>query len=111
MNSSAPAAGCPVRIVLFDLLYYRGRSLLGEPLHIRCHCLTELCAKLEMPELAVAPGMVGAGRAFLAHAVAAGHEGVVAKRLDTPYCPGRRSHAWRKIKPRPGAREARYPHR
>jgi len=64
-----------------------------------------------MPELAVAPGMVGAGRAFFAAAVAAGHEGVVAKRLDAPYCPGRRAHAWQKIKPRPVAPEARYPRR
>jgi len=105
------ARWCPVRLVLFDMLYYRGRSLLGEPLHIRCHCLAELCAKLELPELAVAPGMVGAGRAFFAAAVAAGHEGIVAKRLDSPYRPGRRSHAWQKIKPRPVAPEARYPRR
>ena len=28
-----------------------------------------------------------------------GHEGVVAKRLDAPYQPGRRSPAWCKIKP------------
>jgi hypothetical protein len=32
----------------------------------------------------VAEGIVGAGRAFFAAAVAAGHEGVVAKRLDSP---------------------------
>jgi DNA ligase-1 len=97
--------------VLFDLLYYRGRSLLGEPFHIRCHCLAELFTKLEMPELAVAPGTVGAGRAFFAAAVAAGHEGVVAKRLDAPYCPGRRAHAWQKIKPRPVAPKTRDPRR
>jgi hypothetical protein len=111
MNSSAPAAGCPVRIVLFDLLYYRGRSLLAEPLHVRCDCLAEACAPLEMPEVTVAEGIVGAGRAFFAAAVAAGHEGVVAKRLDAPYCPGRRSHAWQKIKPRRVAPKARYPRR
>ena len=106
-----PNALGPVRLVLFDMLYYRGRSLLGEPFHIRCNCLAELCAKLEMPELAVAPGTVGAGRAFFAAAVAAGHEGVVAKRLDSPYRPGRRSHAWQKIKPRPVAPKARDPRR
>jgi len=63
----------------------------------------------EMPEVTVVEGIVGAGRAFFAAAVAAGHEGVVAKRLDAPYCPGRRAHAWQKIKPRPGAPEARDP--
>ena len=105
------ARWCPVRLVLFDLLYYRGRSLLAEPLHVRCDCLAEACAPLEMPELTVAEGIVGAGRAFFAAAVAGGHEGVVAKRLDAPYCPGRRAHAWQKIKPRPVAPEARDPRR
>src|SRR5262249_7710943 len=43
-------------------------------------------------------GIVGAGRAFFEEAVAAGHEGVVAKRLSAPYRPGKRESAWRKIK-------------
>jgi ATP-dependent DNA ligase len=33
--------------------------------------------------------------------VAEGLEGVMAKHLASPYCSGRRSAAWRKIKPRP----------
>ena len=32
--------------------------------------------------------------------VAAGHEGVVVKRLDAPYDAGRRGAAWVKVKPR-----------
>lgn len=44
-------------------------------------------------------GIVGAGKAFFAAAVAQGHEGVVAKQLASPYRPGFRSAAWRKIKP------------
>jgi DNA ligase-1 len=38
-------------------------------------------------------------RAFLANAVAEGHEGVVAKALDAPYAAGRRGAAWIKVKP------------
>jgi ATP-dependent DNA ligase len=91
---------CPVRLVLFDLLYFRGRSLLAEPFRVRHECLAELCATLALPELALADGVLGTGRVFFAAAIAAGHEGVVAKRLDSPYRPGRRSPTWRKIKPR-----------
>jgi len=45
-------------------------------------------------------GVVGAGTAFFAAAVAQGHEGIVAKLLTSRYRPGRRSPAWLKIKPR-----------
>jgi ATP-dependent DNA ligase len=97
---------CPVRLVLFDILYHRGCSLLAEPLRIRRECLAEVCAKLEIPEVACAEGIVGAGRALFAAAVAQGHEGVVAEHLDSSYRPGRRLSAWRKIKPRAATRRA-----
>ena len=80
-----------MRLVLFDLLYHRGRSLLAEPFRVRHERLAELCATLAVAELALADGVIGPGRAFFAAAIAAGHEGVVAKRLDASYRPGHRS--------------------
>jgi ATP-dependent DNA ligase len=47
--------------------------------------------------------VVGRGQAFYAEAVARGQEGVMAKHLAAPYRPGRRSPAWRKIKPHSSA--------
>ena len=44
-------------------------------------------------------GVVGAGRAFYQQALARQLEGVVAKRLDGLYRPGRRNGGWIKIKP------------
>ena len=35
---------------------------------------------------------------FLKEATAAGHEGLMAKKLDSPYTPGRRGKKWLKIK-------------
>jgi ATP-dependent DNA ligase len=61
--------------------------------------LGALLAHLNEPALAYSDGMVGGGRAFFAQAVAGGHEGVMAKRLASRYAPGKRSAAWRKIKP------------
>jgi ATP-dependent DNA ligase len=56
-------------------------------------------AELQAPDVLFSAGVVGAGQAFYAAAVARGQEGVMAKHLAAPYRPGRRSTAWRKIKP------------
>jgi ATP-dependent DNA ligase len=90
---------CPVTYVVFDLLWLRGRSLLRQPLRQRREALAELCATTPLPGVVFSAGVTGAGRAFYAAAVAAGQEGVVAKHLASAYRPGRRSPAWRKIKP------------
>jgi ATP-dependent DNA ligase len=91
---------CAVSYVLFDLLYDAGRCLLHEPLARRREVLAELCQRLEAPAVQLSEAVVGAGKALYAVTVANGHEGVVAKHLGSPYRPGRRSAAWRKIKPR-----------
>jgi bifunctional non-homologous end joining protein LigD len=90
---------CAVRYVLFDLLYHRGHCLLRQPLSARRAALAEACVRLDAPEVVFSAGVVGAGKAFFAAAVAQGHEGVVAKHLASPYRPAFRSAAWRKIKP------------
>jgi bifunctional non-homologous end joining protein LigD len=89
---------CPVRYVVFDLLYHRGCCLLGERLARRREEFAALCAGLDLPEMLFSTGVVEAGTALYALALAQGHEGVVAKRLASTYRPGRRSPAWRKIK-------------
>jgi bifunctional non-homologous end joining protein LigD len=88
-----------VTYVLFDLLYERGRALLQETLTRRRAALRALLEKVREPLLVYSDGVVGAGCAFFAEALAQGHEGVMAKRNDSAYWPGRRSPAWRKIKP------------
>ena len=77
----------------------RGRCLLREPLRERRARLAALCAEVPLPEVVFSAGVVGAGRAWFEAAVAQGHEGIMAKFLASPYQPGRRSVAWRKIKP------------
>jgi ATP-dependent DNA ligase len=91
---------CPVRYVLFDVLYWAGRSLLSEPFAQRRALLAEVAGRLQVPEVLLSVGVVGAGQAFYAAVVSQGHEGVMAKHLAAPYRPGRRSPTWRKIKPR-----------
>jgi bifunctional non-homologous end joining protein LigD len=91
---------CPVRYVVFDLLYHAGRCLLHEQLAQRRELLAELCQGLCLPEVLFSVGVVGQGTAVYAAALAQGHEGVIAKHLASAYRPGRRAPAWRKIKPK-----------
>ena len=42
---------CPLRYVLFDLLYYRDRSLMREPLARRRQALAAACAELQVPDV------------------------------------------------------------
>jgi ATP-dependent DNA ligase len=92
---------CAVRYVLFDLLYHAGRSLLHEPLARRRQVLADVCQQLAAPEVRFSEAVLGAGTALYAAVVAQGHEGIIAKHRASTYRPGRRSAAWRKIKPRP----------
>jgi ATP-dependent DNA ligase len=92
---------CPVRYVLFDVLYHAGHCLVQEPLAQRRDVLAELCQGLDTAEVRFSEAVVGQGRALYAAALAQGHEGVLAKHLISSYRPGRRSAAWRKVKPRP----------
>jgi ATP-dependent DNA ligase len=81
------------------VLYHAGRCLVQEPLARRRDVLAALCQQLDAAEVRFSEAVVGQGRALYAAALAHGHEGVLAKHLTSSYRPGRRSSAWRKIKP------------
>ena len=79
----------------FDLLYLDGRSLLRAKYQDRRKLLETLAsgANLTVPEL-----LSGDGAQALEHSRKHGWEGVVAKRRDSSYQPGRRSASWIKDK-------------
>ena len=89
---------CPVRYVLFDLLYHGGRCLMREPLVRRREVLAEVCQRLDVV-VVFSPAVIGAGIALYQTALASDQEGVMAKRLSSMYWPGKRSVSWKKIKP------------
>jgi ATP-dependent DNA ligase len=89
----------PVTYVVFDVLHARGHCLLGQPLQCRRQVLHDLVAELHDPRVVLSEGVLGKGKVFFAQAVAQGQEGVMAKHVASRYQPGRRSAAWRKIKP------------
>jgi bifunctional non-homologous end joining protein LigD len=84
---------------VFDLLWVDGMSLLDRPLEERKALLH---ARLRSdPRVRFTEHVVGEGLAFHAAATEQGLEGIVAKDRRSPYVPGLRSRAWRKVKIRP----------
>src|SRR5262245_48953545 len=90
---------CPVRYVVFDLLYHTGCCLMRAPLLRRREVLAEVCEKLDVTEVEFSPAVIGAGTMLYQTVVTAGHEGVMAKQIRSVYRPGKRSVSWKKIKP------------
>jgi len=90
----------PVVLMVFDLLHLNGRDLLQAPLGERRSVLAGLCwgDAVRMSGGAMAVGPAEAAARYR-EARAAGHEGIVLKRLDAPYQPGRRGRLWVKWKP------------
>jgi len=95
----AAAQAQPVVYVVFDLLYEAGESLLDRPLRERRAALERLVAAARPPRTVLSEGVVGRGRDLFAAACERGLEGIVAKRLASPYRPGERTDAWQKVKP------------
>ena len=88
----------PVAYILFDLLWLDGHSLMEMPYEERRAQLVAL--GLNGPNWQTPPNEVGDGTAIIAVSKQFGLEGVMAKRLDSIYEPGKRSRAWLKLKNR-----------
>src|SRR5215211_115755 len=89
-------ADSPVTYLIFDLLYLDGRSLLDLPYTERRERLEEL--GLDGAHWQTPRYHHGEGQELLRLTDARGLEGLVAKRLDSRYLPGRRTRAWLKVK-------------
>ena len=90
------AAAVPVTYLVFDLLAWDGDDLTGRPYAERRERLDQL--GLSGHRWAVTPWFRGGGADVVAASRDNHLEGVVAKRLDSPYRPGVRSAEWRKVK-------------
>jgi bifunctional non-homologous end joining protein LigD len=89
-------ADTPVTYVLFDLLYVDGESLCELPYTERRRRLEELVP--EGPTWQVPSAHAGDGAKLLGLTRERSLEGIVAKRSDSRYLPGKRTRAWLKIK-------------
>lgn len=90
------ARTAPVTYVVFDVLSLDGTPTVRLPYTRRRELLESL--DLGGRHWQVPPAFTGGGADVLEASRRMGLEGIVAKRLDAPYQPGRRSDAWLKIK-------------
>ncbi|MEU9201192.1 non-homologous end-joining DNA ligase [Streptomyces sp. NPDC048332] len=90
------ALGCPAHLMIFDVMYLDGLGLLSATYGERREILSAL--GLTGAHWSAPPNVHGRGSQVWDAVVREGLEGVVAKRLSSPYLPGTRSAHWRKTK-------------
>jgi DNA ligase-1 len=88
----------PIRLFLFDILYLNGKSLISLPYIQRRKILTDNAGEIPLTAQLVT-GQKNLAEKFLKQAMDAGHEGLMAKKIDSSYTPGSRGKRWLKIKP------------
>src|SRR5207249_11014072 len=97
LNVEKLRAELPIHAFFFDCLRLEDRSLVDRPARERFAALGRA-----VPESLRIPRLIASSedeaRAFYDAALAAGHEGLVAKSLDAPYEAGNRGASWLKIK-------------
>jgi DNA ligase-1 len=93
----AAAGALPLTLRLFDCVMAEGRSRLDEPYARRWEALERVAAGRWLAEREVVSS-AAEGEAFMARALAAGHEGIMAKDMRSPYEPGGRGKRWFKLK-------------
>ena len=97
LNVETTRAELPIQAFFFDCLRFEGRSLVDLSTRERIHALAEAVpAALRVPRLVTSEESEAS--AFYDSAIAAGHEGLMAKSLDAPYEAGNRGASWLKIK-------------
>jgi DNA ligase D-like protein (predicted ligase) len=84
-----------IRYFAFDLLHLDGEDLTRAPLGERKRRLASL---LRGSEVEFSESLPGTAAKVIEAVTRVGLEGVVAKRRDSRYEPGKRSHAWQKLK-------------
>ena len=98
VDVGAARAAQPLSVFFFDILHLDGTDLLDEPAHVRAAALDAVVpARHRVDRLVTADAV--AAQEFLDRTLAAGHEGVMAKSLSSPYEAGRRGAGWLKVKP------------
>jgi DNA ligase-1 len=95
------AQDIPVKFIAFDVLFENGELLLDRPLSERKQRLRKIFTahpeSIDAADAKLCETAEQVAAEFRA-ALAAGHEGIVAKATDSPYTPGRRGGSWMKLK-------------
>jgi bifunctional non-homologous end joining protein LigD len=92
------SAATPAALILFDILMDGDDVLIGEPWTERRARLLKRVGKRTSTYLRVTESIEGDGKKTLEKARRQGWEGIMAKRMDSRYEPGKRTKSWLKLK-------------
>jgi bifunctional non-homologous end joining protein LigD len=92
------SASTPAALVLFDILVDGDDALIAKPWTERRARLLKLVGKRTSAHLWVTESIEGDGKKMLERARRQGWEGIIAKRMDSIYEPGKRARSWLKLK-------------
>ena len=84
----------PVSFVVFDILYLDGENLCNKPLYERKNLLA---ANIKESGLSISRFVETNGISLFNAAIEKNLEGVIAKKADSIYRPGKRTHGWLKF--------------
>ncbi|MGI9607229.1 MAG: ATP-dependent DNA ligase [Acidimicrobiales bacterium] len=96
-SSSGGSGRVELGLRVFDIIHRDGVDLIDEPLSVRLEHLLDVVGDLTID--GVVTDDPAEAETFAARTLAAGHEGVMVKAIDSPYAAGRRGKTWRKVKP------------
>jgi len=92
----------PVQIFAFDILFYNGKNLMGKPFKERRKLLEKIIKiekyKVQLTEKLVSDSVKEVEK-FYKKVLREGFEGLIGKKLDAEYKPGRYVEGWVKLKP------------
>ena len=88
----------PAALILFDVLLAGDDVVVRDPWKTRRARLLKELGKSTSSVIRITESIEGDGNKMLALAGRQGWEGIIAKRVDSPYEPGNRSRAWLKLK-------------
>jgi len=83
---------------VFDVLIYRGRSVLKVPLYFRREVLRKVFQDIKVAPIGLSESIDAAPTDLMRVVKEFGFEGIVAKRKDSIYEPGKRTGAWVKYR-------------
>ena len=87
----------PLRLYLFDIIFLNGQSQISQPYVQRRKTLAETAGEILLARQIITKEKETAAK-FLKEAISEGHEGLMAKQLESVYTPGTRGKHWLKLK-------------
>jgi len=87
----------PLKVFFFDVIYINGEMIIDRPYVERWEILSRILEDEYLAERIITDDKREAEE-FFKKALKEGHEGIIAKRLDSFYEPGRRGKKWLKLK-------------